>query len=188
METQSIVINNVNPNLLRSTVTAVMSQHDEDPVEGHRTRPGLSPRQAAEDLIRKAAHVSRACVIQDENGAILTVRYRPESPATEPWEGVAFTGHPDDTCYRAAYWALFKDEDRTPPDATMPLAQPPHGGPKDPRPTGDGWAVTIWFRSQDDTVANATRLVVQHYEDYLNPDLPNYRNQRCIVRTAEPGE
>ena len=190
METKSIVINAMEPSLVKDAVEAVQARYPaNDPNhQGHRTRPGLSPQQAAQDLIGRTATANRACVIYDNHGAILAIRYRPDAGCKEAWEGVAVAGHPADECYRQAYDELFDHNERPAPAGSTSLSNIDINLPKDPRPTKDGWAVSIWFTNHAERIATAHRLVVKQYEQHLIPDLCNYRKQSCVVRMAESGE
>ncbi len=191
MMTQCMTINNVRPDLVRSAAQSVQARYAEHDGrrEGHRTRPGLSPLQAAADMVGRSADADQACVVYDDSGAILAVRYRPDAGRhREPWEGTAIAGHPDDELYRRAYRELFSRAARPAPDTAMPIPTPEIRPPKDPRPVEDGWTVSLWFCDRTQGVANATRIVVRRYEDYLNPDLANHDKQACVIRMANAGE
>ena len=185
MAKQSIVMNTMQPDRLRSQLAAVSANFADG---GHRTRPGLTPYQAAQELIHHSQHALTAAFVWDQDGAVFTIRYRSDTPAREAWEGVAVAGHPGDDLYRQAYQDLFRDDDRPAPALHMEVLTPPVTGPKDPRPTHDGWAVSVWFYDQTRRFANATRLIVQHYEHHLEPDLANYREHLYVLRKANPGE
>ena len=124
MENKSIVINAMEPSLVKAAVEAVQARYPvNDPNhQGHRTRPGLSPQHAAQDLIGRTATANRACVIYDSHGAILAIRYRPDAGCKEAWEGVAIAGHPADECYRQAYDKLFDHNERPAPAGSTSLS------------------------------------------------------------------
>ena len=190
MQTKSIIINAMEPGLVKDAVEAVQTRYPTNDTNhsGHRTRPGLSPEHAALDLIGRTTTANRVCVIYNDHGAILAIRYRPDANSKESWEGVAVAGHPADECYRKAYGELFYHDERPVSAKSASLSSIDINLPKDPRPTEDGWAVSVWFTNQAERTATAHRLVVKEYESHLLPDLSNYHKQSFVMRMAESGE
>ena len=190
MQTKSIIINAMEPSLVKAAVESIQARYPSNDINhgGHRTRPGLSPQHAAQDLIGRTETANKVCVIYDDHGAILAIRYRPNANSKEAWEGVAVAGHPADECYRKAYNELFDHNERPAPDRSTSLSNIDISLPKDPRPTEDGWAVSIWFTNNTERIATAHRLVVKEYEQHLLPDLSNYHKQSFVMRMAESGE
>jgi len=70
----------------------------------------------------------------------------------------------------------------------MQVSEPPTSGPRDPRPTEDGWSVSLWFTVNAPQTASVTHIVVPRYEDHLITDLANPRSGHPVLRLANPGE